>query len=167
MHNHIGFNLFAALVAGVATFVVPTIAPAQTAQDLVGAWQAVSVVNTAKDGAKSDVFGPDVKGICIFTSDGRFAFVAMRAVLPKFASGNRMQGTPDENKAVVQGSQAYFGTYSVADKVITFHVDASTWPAWTGTDQKRSITAFSKDEMTQTSSAAIGGTNTSVWKRVK
>ncbi len=48
----------------------------------------------------------------------------------------------------MQGTQAFFGTYSVADKALTFHVDTSTWPAWTGTDQKRSIIAFGKDELT-------------------
>jgi hypothetical protein len=38
-------------------------------------------------------------------------------------------GTPGENKAVVQGSIAYFGTYSVneADKVITAQIEGSTF----------------------------------------
>jgi hypothetical protein len=30
----------------------------------------------------------------------------------KFASNNRHVGTPEENKAFVEGSIAYFGTYS-------------------------------------------------------
>jgi hypothetical protein len=31
----------------------------------------------------------------------------------KFASNNRNEGTPEENKAIVQGSIAHFGTYTV------------------------------------------------------
>jgi len=37
----------------------------------------------------------------------------MRADLPKFGSGSRLQGTPDENKAIVQGTVSSFGTYTV------------------------------------------------------
>jgi hypothetical protein len=154
-------------VAGLAIVCSSIIAEAQTAQDLVGTWEAVSIVNTAKDGAKTDVFGPNVKGILIFEANGRFAQIVMRPGLPKFASDNRLQGTPEENKAIVQGSQAYFGTYSVADKIITLHVEASTWPAWTGTDQKRVFTSFAQDEFTFTLAAAIGGTNTAVWRRAE
>ena len=46
--------------------------------------------------------------------------------LPKFASNNRQAGTPEENKAFVQGSLAYFGTYSVdeAAKTVTVHIES-------------------------------------------
>src|SRR5690349_8908656 len=83
-------------VAGLAIVCSSIIAEAQTAQNLVGTWEAVSIVNTAKDGAKTDVFGPNVKGILIFEANGRFAQIVMRPGLPKFASDNRLQGTPEE-----------------------------------------------------------------------
>ena len=69
------------------------------------------------------------------------AVVITRADLPKFASNNRTTGTPEENKATVAGSIAYFGTYdaSDADKMLTMHIEGSTFPNWTGTDQKRTI----------------------------
>jgi len=165
MLSRIGLTLCAVLVAGSATLFAPTLAFAQTAQDLVGTWQIVSVVNTAEDGTKSNVFGPDLKGTAIFAADGRFAYIVMRANLPNFASGNRLQGTPEENKAIVQGSMAYFGTYAVADKAMTWHIEGSAWPAWTGMDQKQSIIAFSKNEMTIQHGAAIMGSNVVVLKR--
>ena len=51
----------------------------------------------------------------------------------------------------MQGSIAYFGTYSVSetDKVITFHLEGSTFPNWKGADQKRFI-KLSGDELTWT-----------------
>lgn len=97
----------------------------------------------------------------------RFSIVVARADLPKFASGNRVQGTPEENKAVVHGSLGYFGTYSVADKAITLKIEAGTFPNWTGTEQKRPLT-ITGDEMKWTVAAGSGGgTVELVWKRIK
>jgi len=68
--------------------------------------------------------------------------------LPKFAAKKRDAGTPEENKAVLESSLAFFGTYSASDvdQLITLHVEASTFPNWSGTDQRRSIT-LTGDEM--------------------
>jgi hypothetical protein len=75
----------------------------------------------------------------MFDPNGHFSEIITRSDLPKFACNNREAGTPEENKAAMQGSIAYFGTYSVSDtdKVITFHIEGSTFPNWKGTDQKR------------------------------
>jgi hypothetical protein len=64
-----------------------------------------------------------------------------RSDLPKFTSKNRQAETPEENKAVVQGSIAYFGTYSVSetDKTITTHIESCTFPNWHGIDRKTSF----------------------------
>lgn len=142
-------------------------AAAQTAKDLVGTWNLVSDVNTSADGRKIEPFGPTPRGMAIFDSDGRFAIVISRPDLPKFASNNRMQGTFEENKAIVQGSIGFFGTYSVTDGVIIQHVEGGTWPSWIGTDQKRTITSFASDEQTWTTIASFGGTSELRWRRVK
>ena len=96
--------------------------------------------------------------------------IITRVDLPKFASNNRTTGTPEENKASVQGSIAYFGTYDVngADKTLTMHVEGSTFPNWTGTDQTRTI-ELSGDELKFTNkNPSMGqGVVTVTWKRVK
>jgi hypothetical protein len=121
-------------------------------------------------GKKSEPYGPGAKGTVIFTSSGRTAVVITRADLPKFASNNRTTGTPEENKAAVAGSIAYFGTYDVnaAEKVLTTHVEGSTFPNWLGTDQKRTL-EVSGDEMKFINKApSMGqGVVTATWKRVK
>ena len=55
---------------------------------------------------------------------------------------HRQAGTPEENKTVVQGSTAYFGTYSVSDtdKTFTIHIEGTMFRKWIGTDQKRPFT---------------------------
>ena len=147
---------------------MPGSALAQTAKDLVGTWKMVTNVATMPDGRRSEPYGPTPNNIMVFDANGHFAVINARAHLPKFASNNRMQGTADENKAIVQGSIAYFGTYSVVDKVIIEKVEGSTWPSWIGTDQKRPILSFTGDDIKLTNPArSAGGSNESTYKRVK
>jgi hypothetical protein len=139
----------------------------QTAKDLVGTWQMSANVNTAADGTKSDAYGPHGIGSAIFESNGRFAIVIINPDVPKFTSNNRAQGTPDENKAVVTGSLAYFGTYSIADKVVTMKVDGSTYPNSRGTDEKLTIISLTGDDLKWALAVSQGGQNQSTWKRIK
>jgi Lipocalin-like domain len=141
------------LCLGVAA---PGAAVAQTAKDLVGTWTLVSSDTVRTDGSRAPTFGANPKGILIFTSDGRFIYLFASADLPKFASNNRATGTPEENKAVVQGSIATFGTYSAADKDLMIKVEHSTFPNWIGTDQKRTI-AITGDELKWANAAGSGG----------
>jgi Lipocalin-like domain len=161
------------LFLGVVLFVGDALAQQKSLKEqLVGTWKLVSSHNVRNDGSKIDVYGPNANGIVIYTSDGHFALVNMRSDLPKFASNSRDRGTPEEYKAVVQGSIAYFGTYTVneADKVITAQIEGSTFPnAIGGPDQKRIITSLTADELKFTNPAATsrGGTLELVWKRAK
>ena len=149
----LALSTMALLCLGVA---LPGAAAAQTAKDLVGTWVMVSADTARADGSRVPTFGANPKGILIFTSDGRFIYLFSNADLPKFASNNRATGTPEENKAVVQGSIATFGTYSVADKTLTIKVEHSTFPNWIGADQKRTVT-ITGDELKWTNAAGPAG----------
>ena len=169
MNRHVVLTLASVAVLGL---VAPGSALSQQKslkEQLVGPWIQVSATNTAPNGTKSDLFGPNPRGIQIFESNGRYAQIGVRSDLPKFGSNNRATGTAEENKAVVQGSIAYFGTYTVdeADKSFTVQVEGSTFPNWMGTAQKRSF-SISGDELTfNTAVASVGGANVVVWRRVK
>jgi len=95
--------------------------------------------------------------------------VIARADLPKVASNNRTTATPEENKAIVQGSGVHFGTVSVnaADKTITFKIETSLFPNWNGTEQKRPFTVTGDELQYTVPAASGGGTATVVWKRTK
>ncbi len=141
---------------------------AQTAKDLAGTWTLVSLVNE-QGGNKTDPFGPNPKGILTVDANGRYVIVIVRAGLPKVASNNRTTATPEENKAIVGGSLANFGTVSVnaADKTITFKIETATFPNWDRTEQKRAFT-ITGDELKYTFAVPSGGgTATAVWKRAK
>ena len=138
-----------------------------SAKQLVGTWTWVSVDNVRPDGTKIQPFGPNPKGLIIFDANGRFAYLLTRPGRPKFAANNREQGTPEENKATVQQSLGYSGTYSVSDKTLIFKIEATTYPNAEGTEQKRSFT-LTGDELKWTNPApTVGGTAHTVLKRVK
>jgi hypothetical protein len=135
---------------------------------LVGSWELVSLVSQTGD-KKVDAFGPNPIGRMTLDADGRFSTITLRPGLPHFASGNRMKGTPDEHKAVVQGSMAFFGTYTVheADKSIMFRLEFATFPNWNGVEQKRIFT-LSGDELSYVNPMSTVGASKVlvVWKRV-
>ncbi len=159
--------LMTVAMAAAAIGIAVSGAVAQTARDLVGTWTLESDNSTTPDGRRVQPFGPNPRGIAIFDSSGRFAIVVSRPDLPKFASNNRMQGTARENEAIVHGSIAFFGTYSIADRVIIQHIEGGMWPGWIGTDQKRTITSFVGDEQTWTTVPSFGGRSELHWKRMR
>jgi hypothetical protein len=73
------------------------------------------------------------------------------------ASNSRASGTSEENRAVVQGSIALFGTYSVEDagKTLVMRIENGTFPNWAGVEQRRAMT-LSGDEFTYTTPGSGG-----------
>ena len=69
----------------------------------------------------------------------------------------------------MEGSLAYFGTYSVNGTDVNFHIEGSTFPNWTGTDQKRTNVLITADELkwVQPTPSAGGPATPVLWKRVK
>lgn len=143
------------LVLGVA---LPTgKAAAQSAKDLVGSWTFIATDIVLPDGKRVQTYGPNLQGLLIFGADGRFANVVTRSDRAKFASNDRMTGTPEENKATVQGTLAFFGRYTVneSERTIFLNVEHSTFPNWNGTVQKRPFT-LTGDELKWTVASPAG-----------
>lgn len=155
------------VIVGALTLSAP--AYAQSTKDVVGTWDYVSADTVAPDGKRSPAFGPNPKGIVVFEANGRYALIVRRSDQPKFASNNRLQGTPEENKAIVQGSIGHFGTYAVkeGDKTITFHIETSTFPNWDEMDQKRPFTLSGDELKYRVPAASGGGAAEVVLKRLK
>jgi hypothetical protein len=93
-----------------------------------------------------------------------------RSDRPRFASNDRTKGTPEENKATLQGSLAYFGTYSVdaATKALITHIEGSTFPNSEGEEQQRVIRRLTADELIYVNAeTTLGARVEAVWKRIK
>ena len=146
--------LLAALAA------LATGASAQTMKSVAGTYSAVSV----------PAYGDKPQGQLILTADGYYVQLIRRAGLKPIAAGARTKGTPEENQAVVHGSNAHFGRYTIDDggKAITFIVETATFPNWDGKPQKRPL-KVSGDTLTYTVAAPSGGGKPGevVWRRRK
>ena len=138
---------------------------------LVGAWTFVVAEVTAADGKKSFPFGETPKGILIFTADGHFAQIHVASDVPRFASGNRLRGTPEEYQAIMHRSLSVFGTYTVdeAKKTVTYKIVSSTFPNQQGAAQTRTIDKLTADEFVNTNPNVAGGRGSAfnLYKRVK
>jgi len=149
--------------AAVATLALALSAGSAIAQSLkqqiVGTWDFTVAEVTAADGKKSFPFGETPKGILIFTPDGRFAQIHVASDVPKFASGNRLTGTPEEYAVISRRSLAVFGTYSVDEekKTVTYKIVSSTFPNWEGEAQTRTIDRLTADEFVNTNPNVAGG----------
>ena len=168
LHTAISTAL-ALLVLGLALPLGGAFAQPTLKEQLVGTWTYVSVDLVGPDGVREPLFGANPQGQASFDVNGRYILMTARAGQTKFVSNNRMEGTPEENKAVVQSSIAHFGRYTVdeSNRTITFHIQTSTFPNWNGTEQKRPFTV-SADKLTwRTPASTGGGTAEVVLKRAK
>jgi hypothetical protein len=155
------------LTAAFLMICIASSATAQRAKDIEGAWILVSSINEV-DGRKTDQFGPHPNGMLTLGSNGRFMLTIIGAGLPRFASNNRANGTPEENKEVVSRSIAMIGSYVVdaGGSTLTLRTENATFPNWDGTEQRRSIVTLNAEELKYvTPSASGGGVGTVTWKR--
>jgi Lipocalin-like domain len=139
------------------------------AKQVQGSWTLVSLY-VEKDGKKVEPFGSKPRGSIILTPDGRFSIIIMKESLPKFAANNRVKGTPEENQAVVQGSLATYGRYTVVNEkehLVSMHIEGSTFPNWDGEDQKRIWTVAGDELKVTVPQATIGGASYLIWRRAK
>jgi hypothetical protein len=95
----------------------------------------------------------------------------MRPDRPKFGSASFTAGTPQEKIAAFDGYIGYYGTFSVneTEHVVVHHVEASIFPNWVGSDQRR-LYEFSGDQLILRAVNASGGPGTEsrlVWERAR
>jgi len=117
---------------------------------LVGTWMQVSLETLSLDGKRRPLYGENAKGMIIYTNDGYFTLMQASFDLPKLASGLPSKATPEEAKAVIANSIAYFDRYSLdeATMVLSLDIQASTFANLTGNpSEKRNITSLTKTEL--------------------
>jgi hypothetical protein len=138
-------------------------------EQLVGTWTLVSSDQVRPDGSKLKQFGANPNGINVFDANGRFFLMMASADNLRIAS-NDWSMTKSEEDGLIVESIAYYGTYTLNEEVnvISLHLDASTFPNQVGTDQKRSITSLTANELKYSSPAAKSGDQVhQVWKRAQ
>jgi hypothetical protein len=145
------------LLLGLALSASAVAQPAKTLREqLVGTWSFVIAEIASADGKKTLPFGDKPKGMLIFTADGHFSQVHVANGLPRMEGNNRLGGTPEQNTAIVHGTLAMFGDYTVDEekKTVTFKIGSSTFPNLEGVSQTRTIDLLTADEFRNTNPAA-------------
>ena len=94
-----------------------------------------------------------------------------RPDLPKLAASDPQKATPEEARAIMAGSIAYYGTYTVneAERMVNLRMEASTFPNQLGRDLPRRIVSMTVDEMIYANPDATtgGGQIQLSWKRAQ
>ena len=154
-------SMFAAVAAGLSFAVFAAGASAQaTMKSVAGSYSAASV----------PAFGDKPRGLLILSPNGYYSLVVGRAQLAPVGSGVRNKGTDAENKALVDGSIAHYGKWSIDDggKAITFHVEMSSFPNWDMKPQKRTLKSTGETLTYTVAVPSTGGAPNDVsWRRIK
>ena len=160
-----------ALAATLATARPAAAQPPPVAERLLGAWLQVAVTAERADGSRDEPFGPDPKGIIIFTPEGRFSLFQSRAQVPRIASNDRATATAEEAQGVMRSAIAYYGSFSVneTDATLLLAIEGSTLANLVGSaTQRRLITLLTADELRFTNPRTPAGvTLHTVWKRAR
>jgi hypothetical protein len=138
---------------------------------LIGTWTLVLVDNILPDGSRVELYDPSPQGILMFDAHGNYSLQILRASRVKFAANDKSQGTLEEYKAAVQGSNTHFGKYTIDESngTITFYIEHASYPNWEGTEQKRLYT-LNNNELkytVPTPTTGAGATGEVVWKRIQ
>jgi hypothetical protein len=139
-------------------------------EQIVGSWIWVSSETVAPDGKRTPNCGPNPPaGLMILGSDGRYMSLVVCGDIPKFVANSRAAGTAEENKAVVQGSIAHFGRYTIneADHTLVLNIERSTYPNWNGIEQKRPITITGDELKYVVPEQSFGGRGEGIFRRAK
>ena len=159
-----------ALLPALAWLVLLGAAPVSAAETpLAGTWTLVAADVIEPDGTRLHDYGEAPKGLLIIDMQGHYGLQIYDSSRPKYASGDRAKGTPDEYKANVLGISAHFGTIEVDPSAHTMVLtaQAASFPNWEGRPQKR-IYELKGDELSyRVEPRPDGSVPLSVWRRLK
>jgi hypothetical protein len=129
------------------TLLLTTLAFAQPSAEysgtLVGTWRVLEFAELNKSGNWRFWYGKHPRGYFVYDATGHVHIQLMRVpTLSSFPEMNTDAGkmpSPEHALAAYTAYTAYFGTYTVdaARHVVTFHVEGSLAPDYTGTEQPR------------------------------
>jgi hypothetical protein len=159
-----------ALLLGLVSLPSSALSQQKSLKDqLVGTWTFVSQEQTLPNGSRLLPFGANARGVNVYDANGHFYFMNARPDLPKIATNNRLEPTPDEAKAIALGTIAFFGTYTVDEtkKILIVKIEASTFPNLAGTEQNWSIVSIAADELKYSLEPLGGGQIVSTLTRAK
>src|ERR671920_990307 len=116
------------------------IAQTMTTNPLIGIWRLISWENRSLDGQKiSYPLGKDAVGYIMYNEDGYMFVAIMRPNRVKFAAGDLLGGSAEEQAQAAGTYVSYCGRYEFRGDTVIHHVDVSLFPNWVGVEQERLV----------------------------
>ena len=154
----------------IALILAGSLTAAAQSPSIVGTWALTAADKLLPDGTRSHDYGDNPCGLVIFTEDGHYSVQIYRDERTKFASGDKLKGSPEEYKDAVLGMSVHYGKYSIdpAKNTISFQIDRASFPNWDGKRQVRDYTYQDGVLSYAVPASAYGGGKVaySVWQRV-
>jgi hypothetical protein len=135
-------------------------------EQIVGTWRVVSIYNEV-GGVKQNLYSDKPVGLVMFDGSGYVIQYLSKPEVPNFAENNRLKGTDQEYRTVVQSILSGFGTYTVDGDTVTIKWVASSFPNRAGTTEKRTYKILGDQMSVVNPTAASGGTSYQTLVRAK
>ena len=136
--------------------------------NVAGCWNLISGY-LDNHGTRIDILGAHPSGMLILTEDLHFAVIINNPDIPKFASGDRANGTPEEYKMAVTSSLGVYGTYTIDENgdFLEQHAIGSTFQNMNGSSRGRNELTEKIDgnRMMENLQIAEGVSINIVWQR--
>jgi hypothetical protein len=109
------------------------------ASPLIGTWLLESYTLTFASGQTVAPLGTSPSGLIVYTETGWVSVHMYNAARPAFAVPDPTNTTPDGAKAALDGSVAYFGTYTIdpSQQIVRHQVRQSVFPNFANTTMHR------------------------------
>src|SRR5437879_7032976 len=104
---------------------------------LVGSYGLLSFQDIADDGEIREPLGLNPVGFIVYSAERCISAVIMRAGRPNFVDGDILGGSDAERVAAFGSASAYAGRWAIEDGQVVHRLEATTFPNWTGTEQRR------------------------------
>ena len=137
-------------------------------RELVGTWTLVAADVRHPDGSIGRDYGEAPRGSLMIDARGRYALQIYKRERPRFASGDKASGTPEEYRATVMGMSMHFGRISVdaATRTLVFAIDEASFSNWNGVQQKRHYELMRGELSYSVEARPNGDVPISIWRRV-
>ncbi|RYY24072.1 MAG: hypothetical protein EOP41_06085, partial [Sphingobacteriaceae bacterium] len=137
---------------------------------IAGVWKLLSAyLNTGTE--RIPILGANPSGLLILTPGMNFSVTVNNPDTKHFKSGDRMNGTPQENQLATQNSLALYGTYRTDElgEFLDQHIQGLSFPNWNGLSRGREVLRLTAEGNRITENIDIPGAGLVeiIWNRVE
>lgn len=139
-----------------------------SSNSLEGTWSLVSAITKTASGEITHPYGKNAIGYLIYSHGGYMAVAIMRPDRRNFASADFRAGSSEERATAFNTYVSYCGTYEIKGEKIVHHIELSSFPNWSGTDQERFFELSGDQLALRTAPLALEGverTGHLIWHR--